>query len=166
MLGCVCGFFMGVTVAGRRRPTCRELMRDPDRQPTFAELLMPPPCDRDPDWRRSFNHENINRPTSEPPLRFRRSGDGYSSGPTTPKPDITPKPQPPGGRLIKPSGAPVDPLMDRVAKAIYDAPLNEAGWRSEARAAILEVAAWLTENYASDVVSLPPHQMLRDEANR
>jgi len=62
MLGCVCGFFMGVAVAGRRRPTCRELMRnrDPDwrrsfrfcaalaqpepaRQPTFAELLMPPP---------------------------------------------------------------------------------------------------------------------------
>lgn len=26
MLGCVCGFFLGVTVAGRRRPTCRELM--------------------------------------------------------------------------------------------------------------------------------------------
>ena len=42
MLGCVCGFFMGVTVAGRRKPTCRELMRDPDRQPSFAELLMSP----------------------------------------------------------------------------------------------------------------------------
>ena len=41
MLGCVCGFFLGVTVASRRRPTCRELMRD--RQPSFAELLMPPP---------------------------------------------------------------------------------------------------------------------------
>ena len=27
MLGCVCGFFMGVTVAGCRKPTCRELMR-------------------------------------------------------------------------------------------------------------------------------------------
>jgi len=27
MLGCVCGFFMGVTVAGRRKSTCRELMR-------------------------------------------------------------------------------------------------------------------------------------------
>jgi hypothetical protein len=106
MLGCVCGFFMGATVASRRRPTCRELMRDPDRQPTFAELLMPPTCDRNPDWRRSFNHENINRPTGKPPLRFRRSGDGYSSGPTTPKPDIIPKPQPPGGRLIGPSAAP------------------------------------------------------------
>lgn len=38
MLGCVCGFFLGVTVASRRQPTCRELMRDPNRQPTFAEL--------------------------------------------------------------------------------------------------------------------------------
>jgi hypothetical protein len=43
MLGCTCGFFIGVTVAGRRRPTCRELMRDADRRPSFAELLMPPP---------------------------------------------------------------------------------------------------------------------------
>jgi len=42
MLGCVTGFFMGVTVASLRRPTCRELMRDPVRQPSFAELLMPP----------------------------------------------------------------------------------------------------------------------------
>lgn len=31
MLGCVTGFFLGVTVASRRRPTCRELMRDPVR---------------------------------------------------------------------------------------------------------------------------------------
>jgi len=30
-----------------------------------------------------------------------------SGGPTTPKPDIIPKPQPPGGRLIGPNGAPV-----------------------------------------------------------
>jgi hypothetical protein len=66
---------------------------DPDCQPTFAELLMPPTRDLDPDWRRSFNHENINRPTGEPPLNLRRRGDGYSSGPTTPKPDIIPKPQ-------------------------------------------------------------------------
>jgi hypothetical protein len=28
MLGCVCGFFLGVTVASRRRPTFRDLMRD------------------------------------------------------------------------------------------------------------------------------------------
>lgn len=103
MLGCVCGFFMGVTVSYRRRPTCRELMRDHDRQPTFAELLMPPTRDRDPDWRRSFNHENTNRPTGEPPLRLRRSGDGYSGGPTTPKPGITPKPQPPVGYRPNPS---------------------------------------------------------------
>jgi hypothetical protein len=59
------------------------------------------------DWRRGFTHEAINRPTGEPPLRLRRSGDGYDSGPTTPKPDIIPKPQPHGGRLIGPSGAPI-----------------------------------------------------------
>jgi hypothetical protein len=29
--------------------------------------------DRDPDWRRSFNHENTNRPSGPPPLNFRRS---------------------------------------------------------------------------------------------
>jgi hypothetical protein len=55
----------------------------------------------DPDWRRSFNHENTNRPTGEPPLRFRRSGDGYSNGSTTPRPDITPKPQFPSPRTIR-----------------------------------------------------------------
>ena len=50
MLGCVCGFFTGVTVAGRRRrPRCCELMRNSDRQPTFAQLLMPLPRDRDPE---------------------------------------------------------------------------------------------------------------------
>jgi hypothetical protein len=83
-------------LAERRRRKAR-----PPRKPSFAELLMPPPRDRDPDWRRSFNHENINRPTSEPPLRFRRSGDGYSSGPTTPKPGITPKPQFPPPQIIR-----------------------------------------------------------------
>jgi hypothetical protein len=36
MLGCVTGFFMGVTVASRRRPTCRELMRDPVRHPSLT----------------------------------------------------------------------------------------------------------------------------------
>lgn len=69
MLGCVCGFFMGVTVAGRRQPTCRELMRDPD-------------------WRRSFNHENTNPPSEPPPLRLRRSGDPGSLRLTAPKPQI------------------------------------------------------------------------------
>ena len=65
MLGCVCGFFLGVTAQGwRRRSTCRELMRE--RQPTFADLLMPPPRDRDPDWRRSFSHENTNQPSGPP----------------------------------------------------------------------------------------------------
>ena len=28
---------------------------------------------QDPDWRRSINHENINRPSGPPPLKLRRS---------------------------------------------------------------------------------------------
>ena len=76
-MGCVSGFFMGVTIAR-------------------------PPRNRDPDWRRSFNHKNTNAPTGEPPLRFQRtvcldegrvqsgnrSGAGYQ-----PKPQIDPKGQ-------------------------------------------------------------------------
>jgi hypothetical protein len=34
------------------------------------------PSDRDPDWRRSFSHENTNRPPSDPPLKFRRRSAG------------------------------------------------------------------------------------------
>jgi hypothetical protein len=72
----------------------------------------------DPDWRRSFNHENTNRPSGPPPLNLRRSepvrmdegrtmrGNG-NGGPTTLKPDLIPKPQPSGGRLIGPNGAPI-----------------------------------------------------------
>lgn len=54
----------------------------------------------DPDWRRSFNHENTNHPTGELPLRLRRSGNDQL-GPTTPKPDIIPKPQFPPPRTIQ-----------------------------------------------------------------
>jgi hypothetical protein len=64
--------------------------------------------------------------------------------------------------LTDPAGS----LLDQVAQAIYEAPNTHEGWRSEARAAILEVAAWLTENYARDVASPPPCQMLRNEVNR
>jgi hypothetical protein len=64
---------------------------------------------------------------------------------------------------------PESPLVERVADAIA-AQATSAGIVNDrpARAAILEVAAWLTENYASDayVVGPPPHQMLRDEANQ
>jgi hypothetical protein len=109
MLGCVCGFFLGVTAQGwRRRSTCRELMRE--RHPTFA----------------SFSHENTNQPSGPPPLKLRRSdpvrmdegrtqrGNG-SSGPTTPKPLI--KPQPSGGRMINQSGMTIgyQPLPGQVA---------------------------------------------------
>jgi hypothetical protein len=68
MLGCVCGFFMGVTVVRPLR-------------------------DRDPDWRRSFNHENRNRPTGPPPL----------------KPSSIPKPQRSGGYQPLSQGAPTNP---------------------------------------------------------
>jgi hypothetical protein len=59
------------------------------------------------------------------------------------------------------------PLVERVADAIA-AQATSAGIVNDrpARAAILEVAAWLTENYARDVASPPPCQMLRDEANQ
>ena len=33
------------------------------------------PRDRDPDWRRSFTHENINRPMGPPPLKLKRRDD-------------------------------------------------------------------------------------------
>jgi hypothetical protein len=55
------------------------------------------PRDRDPDWRRSFNHENTNRPSGPPPLKLRRSerfteggvqrGNG-NGGPSTGRPVI------------------------------------------------------------------------------
>jgi hypothetical protein len=58
--------------------------------------------------------------------------------------------------------SPAGSLVERVAGSIW----KTCDLEIEARAAILEVAAWLTENYASDVVGPSPHQMLRDEANR
>ena len=63
--------------------------------------------------------------------------------------------------------APESPLVERVADAIA-AQATSAGIVNDrpARAAILEVAAWLTENYARDVASPPPCQMLRNEVNR
>ena len=73
---------------------------------------------------------------------------------------------------------PADSLMDRVARAIYDAPNNHDGcWRSEARAALREVAAWMVEQAPEPgpvgkwlgQISTPfavMADMLRDEANR
>jgi hypothetical protein len=62
---------------------------------------------------------------------------------------------------------PESPLVERVADAIA-AQATSAGIVNDrpARAAILEVAAWLTENHARDVASPPPCQMLRNEVNR
>ncbi len=81
----------------KRQPSFAELLI------SFAELLIPPPRDRDPDWRRSFTHENTNRPQGDPPLRFQRSSTAASTrpSPTTPKPGIIPKPQFPPPRIIR-----------------------------------------------------------------
>jgi hypothetical protein len=78
--------------------------------------------------------------------------------------------------IVAPS-SPAGSLVDRVAKVIYDAPVTEAGWRNEARAAILEVAAWLVEQAPEPgpvgkwlgQISTPEAvmaDMLRYEANR
>ncbi|NBS94269.1 MAG: hypothetical protein EBT27_11215, partial [Betaproteobacteria bacterium] len=48
----------------------RRKRRKPQPEPSFSDLLMP--RDRDPDWRRSFNHENTSKPSGPPPLLFRR----------------------------------------------------------------------------------------------
>ena len=63
-------------------------------------------------------------------------------------------------RIVAPI-TPADSLIDRVAKALYDAPNTHEGWRSEARAAILEVAAWMREQ--RDLIA---STVLTREANR
>lgn len=81
MLGCVCGFFVGVTVAASRRRLLR-LRRSP------------PPCGGGEitlaEW------EAMRTPFAE----GRTICGNGNGGPTTPKPGITPKPQPAGGHLI------------------------------------------------------------------
>lgn len=73
-----------------------------------------------------------------PPLKLRRSGDPGTVRPTTPKPDIIPKPQPSGGRLIR--GDQMPPCPDTIAAvraadaAICDQALEaefRAWWRSQ-----------------------------------
>ena len=64
---------------------------------------------------------------------------------------------------VSDAAQPADSLMDRVARAIYDAPNNHDGcWRSEARAALREVAAWLR----SELLSRNVADLLDNEANR
>ena len=45
----------------------------------------------DHDWRRSFSHENTNRPSGAPPLRLRRSTDGYQPRPQQGTPNPPPR---------------------------------------------------------------------------
>jgi len=44
------------------------------------------------------------------------------------------------------SSDPAGSLVERLAKTIYGPSNIQEGWRSEARAAIREVAAWMTSN--------------------
>ena len=57
---------------------------------------------------------------------------------------------------------PADSLLDRVAEAVCDAPNTHEGWRSEARAALRVVAAWLR----SELISRNVADLLDNEANR
>lgn len=68
------GWITGLaTGAGLMRWRSRSSTPHRESQPTFAELLMPLPRDRDPDWRRSINHENTNAPSGPPPLLMLKS---------------------------------------------------------------------------------------------
>ena len=81
MLGCVCGFFMGVTVAGCRKPTCREQMRPAAWR--SGELVR-------------MDEGRVQR------------GNG-NGAPATPKPDIIPKHQLAGGYQPRPQGGTPNP---------------------------------------------------------
>jgi hypothetical protein len=67
----------------------------------------------------------------------------------------------PNDRQIR-SSAPADSLLERVARALYEAPSTHEGWRSAARAAIHEVARWMDENACDP----DDTRLLREEANR
>jgi len=136
MVAWTTGWLMGLWARGGRRTYVNTRPdSSTDRPRRFQRSSTP--RDRDPDWRRSFNHENTNRPSGPPPLRFRRSeppcgggeitlaeweamrtafvegrtirGNG-NGGPTTPKPDIIPRGQSPGGYQPRPQqGTPNPP---------------------------------------------------------
>ena len=115
MLGCVCGFFLGVTAQGwRRRSTCRELMSKPYSSAAIAW--------RDAETQRDANDTARSKHAAELYAKFidpslgvpweegrTQRGNG-SGGPTTPKPLI--KPQSSGGRMMT---AGYQPLPGQVA---------------------------------------------------
>jgi hypothetical protein len=73
--------------------------------------------------------------------------------------------------LNPPLPAPAGGLVERVAKALYDAPHPVGSWRPNARAAIREVAQWLEQQQEVPIGSASASAdyfaaMLRSEANR
>lgn len=89
------GWFLGLWLAGFSTRH-RQRLSGPPRA-NYGSPRQPQP----EDWRRSFNHENTNAPSGPPPFRLRRSGDAGAVRPSTPKPDIIPKPQFPPPRSIR-----------------------------------------------------------------
>jgi hypothetical protein len=72
--------------------SARRRRRMPQPEPRLSELF--PPRDRDPDWRRSFTHENTNKPSGPPPLLFRRGERVYRFQPRGQGPRSNPNPPP------------------------------------------------------------------------
>jgi hypothetical protein len=99
------GQWLGMLLVARERQRFYDNFGGRRMGPPKGSYGLPP----DHDWRRSFNHENTNPPTGEPPLKLRRSerftegrvqrGQG-NGGPSTEKPAIVAKPQPHGGRMV------------------------------------------------------------------
>lgn len=86
--GWIAGLATGVGLMRlKRKPACCELMRE--RQPSFAELLMPLPRGGNIGAQPLILNEG---------RTVRGNGNG---GPTTPKPNIIAKPQFPNPRLIR-----------------------------------------------------------------
>lgn len=108
-----------------------------------------PRRDRDPDWRRSFNHENTNPPNGQPPMKFVTSG--RNPPPTSPKPKIIPKPQFPSPRKIQEGFLP---------HSRQRSPMTNAPSRAERRA-LFEQVLLQKEWHSLSHSSIPPDAVIR-----
>jgi hypothetical protein len=68
------GQWLGMLLVAWQRQRFYDNLRARRMGPPEGSYGLPP----DHDWRRSINHENTNRPTGEPPLKFRRRGSNPS----------------------------------------------------------------------------------------